>query len=76
MIGCDGCSEWYHGRCIGLTEETGKTVSSLECPVCAKQENREYKYDFLPYFLTYLLYILGCFDNFLSRLHFKSRCLW
>ena len=63
MIGCDGCSEWYHGRCIGLTEELGKTVSSLECPVCAKKANQEYKYDFLPsftylltYFLTYLTY--------------------
>ena len=70
MIGCDGCSEWYHGRCIGLTEETGKTVSSLECPVCAKQENREYKYDFLPSFLTYLLtYLLPYF------IFFSSVCL-
>jgi hypothetical protein len=28
MIGCDYCEEWYHGRCIGITEAEVKAVNA------------------------------------------------
>ena len=40
MISCDKCEEWYHGNCIGLTEEQGSTVLAFycECEGCTRAE--------------------------------------
>ena len=32
MIGCEHCDDWFHGRCIGLTEEDN--VEDYTCPRC------------------------------------------
>ncbi|XP_033239480.1 CXXC-type zinc finger protein 1 isoform X1 [Drosophila pseudoobscura] len=40
MIGCDGCEEWYHGDCIGITEKEAKHIKQYFCRRC-KQENPE-----------------------------------
>ena len=34
MIGCDGCEEWYHGTCIGLSEEQANKVDKYVCLRC------------------------------------------
>ncbi|KAH3836374.1 hypothetical protein DPMN_109744 [Dreissena polymorpha] len=26
MIACDACEEWYHGKCVGVTEESGEEI--------------------------------------------------
>nr|XP_017034951.1 CXXC-type zinc finger protein 1-like isoform X2 [Drosophila kikkawai] len=40
MIGCDGCEEWYHGDCIGITEKEAKHIKQYYCRRC-KRENPE-----------------------------------
>ena len=34
MISCDSCEEWYHCRCIGLTQTTARSIKMYICPVC------------------------------------------
>lgn len=46
MICCDGCEEWFHGDCVGITTERGrhmeKAGEDYTCPKCsrAKEKNR------------------------------------
>ena len=35
MIGCDGCANWFHGRCMGLAEEPPE--GHWSCPLCEAQ---------------------------------------
>ena len=35
MIGCDGCEEWYHGACVGVTEEQANKVDKYVCLRCS-----------------------------------------
>jgi len=35
MIECDGCHEWFHGPCVGLTNKVAKSLTSYICPPCA-----------------------------------------
>ena len=30
MISCDGCKEWFHGRCVGVTKKMGKEMEMGE----------------------------------------------
>ncbi|KAM3617293.1 uncharacterized protein V6R79_004244 [Siganus canaliculatus] len=34
MIGCDGCGEWFHGSCIGVSEKTASSIRVWFCPPC------------------------------------------
>ncbi|KAL1917196.1 uncharacterized protein VTP21DRAFT_4852 [Calcarisporiella thermophila] len=34
MIGCDGCQEWFHGRCIGMTPSEAKLNQHYFCDKC------------------------------------------
>lgn len=35
MIGCDGCDEWYHGPCVGITQEQGEKIDKYVCVRCS-----------------------------------------
>lgn len=35
MIGCDGCEEWYHGPCVGMTEEQAAKFDKYVCVRCS-----------------------------------------
>ena len=36
MIGCDGpCGEWYHLRCMGLTQAAAQALQHWVCPLCS-----------------------------------------
>ena len=37
MIGCDYCSEWFHGNCVGVTEMESTHISSFKCPMCTSK---------------------------------------
>lgn len=37
-IGCDQCSNWLHGECVGITELQASTMPSYTCPDCLKPD--------------------------------------
>ncbi|XP_034447486.1 CXXC-type zinc finger protein 1a [Hippoglossus hippoglossus] len=45
MIGCDSCSEWFHGNCIGVSEKAAKAIRVWYCPSCRDRDSSlEIKY--------------------------------
>lgn len=34
MVSCDSCSEWYHLRCMGLTQGAARSLKRWSCPLC------------------------------------------
>lgn len=45
MIGCDSCTEWFHGTCIGISEKAAKAIRVWYCPSCREQDpSLEIKY--------------------------------
>jgi PHD-finger len=34
MIECDSCKEWFHGPCVGITEEESSLFTSYTCIAC------------------------------------------
>lgn len=49
MVGCDGCDDWFHFKCMRLSENYRHLVESFICPYCAvgitgpgPKENGEY----------------------------------
>jgi len=45
MVECEGCNEWYHDECIGLTEEETYNIDLFYCAPCAsKDPSLETKY--------------------------------
>lgn len=52
MICCDQCGEWFHGDCIGITEEEGNKMAdndvSFICHECRKSGEPMSKTDLLP----------------------------
>ena len=35
MVSCDACSEWFHVRCMGLTQASARSLKRWSCPLCA-----------------------------------------
>merc|ERR1719376_728250 len=33
-IGCERCSEWYHGRCVGILQCEADKIDEYNCPKC------------------------------------------
>ncbi|CAH1403971.1 unnamed protein product [Nezara viridula] len=33
-VGCDLCNNWFHGDCVGITEEMSKSMSEFVCSEC------------------------------------------
>ncbi len=33
-IGCEGCSDWFHGRCVGILQLEADTIDEYLCPKC------------------------------------------
>lgn len=41
-VGCDLCSNWFHGDCVGITEESSRTLSEFVCSECKRaRETKE-----------------------------------
>lgn len=36
MISCDQCGEWYHGKCVGVTEQDANEEECYICQTCEK----------------------------------------
>jgi hypothetical protein len=33
MISCDGCKDWFHGKCVGITKKMGQDMEESKCQV-------------------------------------------
>lgn len=51
LIGCDGCEEWYHFGCIGITSKQAKSIPSFVCHTCNGGTMRNWRTFFPPHFL-------------------------
>eukprot|EP00795_Rhopilema_esculentum_P002493 gene2493-18157_t len=34
MIECDKCKDWFHGRCVGVSENQATDIDVYHCPLC------------------------------------------
>ncbi|KAL8759639.1 MAG: hypothetical protein Q9199_000600 [Rusavskia elegans] len=42
MIACDGpCEDWFHGKCINMTEKEGDLIEKYYCPNCSEEGKGE-----------------------------------
>lgn len=39
-VGCDMCSNWYHGACVGITQRASKKMNSYTCPQCLQAKEQ------------------------------------
>jgi len=38
MIACDVCDDWFHGECVGISEEEGIKMEKYICRLCQECE--------------------------------------
>ncbi|XP_059054430.1 nucleosome-remodeling factor subunit NURF301 [Achroia grisella] len=43
-VGCEHCSNWFHGDCVGVTEEMSKTMEEYICTDCRRAEETQELY--------------------------------
>jgi len=41
-VGCDVCSNWFHGDCVGITDEMSKVLTDYVCEDCAGNTDKRY----------------------------------
>lgn len=41
MIACDGCDNWFHGQCVGISEDDAQLLDRWFCPDCANDGSKE-----------------------------------
>ena len=39
MIQCDECLDWFHGKCVGITEDRAQEIDTYLCPMCETSES-------------------------------------
>ncbi|KAK2163491.1 hypothetical protein NP493_1460g00016 [Ridgeia piscesae] len=37
-IGCDLCSNWFHGACVGINENRARRIDTYVCAECQRQK--------------------------------------
>ncbi|KAK3091634.1 hypothetical protein FSP39_021392 [Pinctada imbricata] len=40
-IGCDRCQDWFHGRCVGVSQVEADHMDTYICPNCDKKEKAD-----------------------------------
>lgn len=41
MIQCSNCDEWYHGKCVNITEKQAKKIPVYICDKCVESKNTD-----------------------------------
>merc|ERR1719204_2638537 len=41
-IGCERCSDWFHGRCVGILQAEAKDIDEYVCPKCDPHSKQNY----------------------------------
>ena len=37
-VGCDKCQDWFHGTCVGISQEEADQLDTYVCPRCKDSE--------------------------------------
>ena len=40
-VGCDLCSNWFHGDCVGITEDMSQSMSEFVCEGCSQARSTQ-----------------------------------
>ncbi|KAJ8318671.1 hypothetical protein KUTeg_003762 [Tegillarca granosa] len=40
-IGCDRCQDWFHGRCVGVSQAEADSMDTYICPNCQRKEQED-----------------------------------
>ncbi|XP_018571402.1 nucleosome-remodeling factor subunit NURF301 isoform X2 [Anoplophora glabripennis] len=43
-VGCDLCNNWFHGDCVGITEESSKSLTEFICTECKQARDTQKLY--------------------------------
>jgi len=38
MVGCDDCNNWYHPRCVGISDKAAEELDFYQCPKCKGED--------------------------------------
>ncbi|XP_048576210.1 nucleosome-remodeling factor subunit BPTF isoform X2 [Nematostella vectensis] len=39
-VGCDSCQDWFHGACVGISENEADQLESYVCPRCKENQSK------------------------------------
>lgn len=40
-VGCDICNNWFHGSCVGITENMSRGMSEYVCEECQNAKDNQ-----------------------------------
>ena len=43
MVSCDACGEWWHLRCVGISQSHARSAKVYHCPFCRSLRVRHYR---------------------------------
>ena len=78
-IGCDGCPDWFHGRCVGILEKETQKINQYFCPRCSPNSElnlpnfkalNEKDYDLVKKLIKQLLVIIYKKDSLIMSINF------
>ena len=41
-IGCEKCTDWFHGRCVGILQAEAENIEEYVCPKCEPNSRLNY----------------------------------
>ncbi|XP_040567508.1 nucleosome-remodeling factor subunit NURF301 [Lepeophtheirus salmonis] len=59
-VGCDTCNNWFHGNCVGITEEMSKTMTEYFCDECKSAKDNQEIYCLCRQPYDDLQFYIGC----------------
>ncbi|OXA52672.1 Histone lysine demethylase PHF8 [Folsomia candida] len=68
MIHCDHCSDWFHGLCVGITDEEAKDIEKYHCPKCHPEVGPSVLVDYTTKKINKRVKSVRCTPEFIEKL--------
>uniref|UniRef100_A0A0R3RXK3 PHD-type domain-containing protein n=1 Tax=Elaeophora elaphi TaxID=1147741 RepID=A0A0R3RXK3_9BILA len=56
-VGCDLCYQWFHGKCVGISERKSKKMTSWVCEDCAKEQKSSEQASFCSMLIIMIMFL-------------------